>query len=180
MYDSISPSLASCSGASLMKQWHSTHQRTSSLSTTRSLSSSSLARTTKWVKEACWEPAGKCVWACVYVAQNCKDCIHRISSVLTLCWCFSLCLLKNKLVSSVGSKCSSTARCWYAGWETPAALSAVEDASAERFGPVNLRSSTHWAGAPSSSCLCHDANIRLLTQTARKTPREHASITFAE
>lgn len=77
------PSLASCSGASLMKQWHSTHQRTNSLSTTRSPSSSSLARTTEWVKEACWEPAGKCVWAYVYVALYCKDCIHRISSVLS-------------------------------------------------------------------------------------------------
>lgn len=51
------------SGASLMKPWRSTRQRTSSLNTTKSQSSSSSARTTGWVKEACWEPAGKCVWA---------------------------------------------------------------------------------------------------------------------
>lgn len=70
--------LAPYSGASLMKQSPSTHQRTSSLSTTRSLSSSSLARTTEWVNEACWEPAGKCVWANICVALYSKDSIHRL------------------------------------------------------------------------------------------------------
>lgn len=60
-----------------MKQWHSTRQRTSSLSTTRSPSSSSLARTTEWVKGACWEPAGECVWAYACIALYCKDCINR-------------------------------------------------------------------------------------------------------
>lgn len=69
--------VASDLGAFLTKQWHSTHQRTSSLNITRSLSSSSLARTTGWVKEACWEPAGKGGWAYVSVALYCKDCIHK-------------------------------------------------------------------------------------------------------
>lgn len=69
--------------ASLMKQWHSTHQRTSSLDTTRSLFSSSLARTTEWVKETCWEPAGKCVWAYVCVGLYCTDFIYKTEFTLS-------------------------------------------------------------------------------------------------
>lgn len=86
MCDSFSPLWLPFLGVSLMKLWHSIHQKTSSLSTTRSLSSSSSARTTEWVKQACWEPAGQCVWACVCLALYCEECIHSISSVpLHLC-----------------------------------------------------------------------------------------------
>lgn len=72
-----SPLFASFPGVSLMKLWHSIPQRTSSPSTTRSLSSSSLARTTEWVKEACWEAAGKCV--CVCGLRSMED--HTIRAV---------------------------------------------------------------------------------------------------
>lgn len=48
----------------------------------------------------------------------------------------------DNLASFACSKCFSTVKCWSVEQETPAVLSDVEDESAERFGPGNLRSST--------------------------------------
>lgn len=153
--------LASHADAFLMKQWHSTRQRTSSLSTTRSPYSSSLARTTEWVKGACWEPAGECVWAYVCAALYCKHCIYR--------QCELAASFSQKPASSVYSKCSCTARCWCAGQETPAVLSVVGDVSDGRFRRVNPRSSTRWVQAPSLSCLNHNINILYLKKKAMRS-----------